>query len=487
MRKFFVSYRLILRYIAIRGLLFFCSIFIYVFISILYLFISPTIYRPLSAQGTLLAWSTPQRIVQVDGTINDLVVLGDAAGVVHVFFTELPQSGEDIGIEYMKLDKGKWSEPNTIMLESTTAPIRSLRVVIDKSQILHLLWVDQEQIYYSSASAATAGSAQAWSAPQVITQASTADILTSENGEIVVAGVDVDTTSLSLVRSSDGGRTWARGQIIAFCAMGSTAAYPRLARDGIGRLHLVWSEGEAPLCEPFTGVYYTRSLDDGATWEPPRKVDGMRHGEIGITAVGEDDIHLVWRSNIGGDGTFHQWSCDGGATWSTASQYEDNGGMSGLPSFVVDTAGWLHYVLGAVKYAFWDGADLSSYEDIATQTVRDSAAKSVELGTLAISSGNQLHALFEVDFQEIWYTTRLLDVPAQTPVAQSTPTAAATVARTPTAQTTPTEAWLAEDTSSNSTEQSIESTSARGLVRGAIAGAIVVVVVLAISLYRRRG
>jgi len=439
------------------------------------------------AESGSTGWSTPQPIVQTTGTINDIVSLGDGAGVLHVFFTYLPTVGSVVSIEYVKLMPDGWTEPNSIALEEKRLSGQSLRVVVDAENVLHLIWVDDGQVYHASALAAEAESAHAWSESNFVIQASTADIVVDGNGSLVIVGANADSSSLVFVRSSDGGATWTTGQVVALCARGSIPAYPRLARDGVGRLHLVWTEGAYPQWEPLTGVYYTRSLDDGATWEPPRQVDDSRHGEIGVAAVGENEVHLVWRSNVGGDGTFHQWSADGGATWSVLDQLDDNGGMSGTPSFVVDTVGTLHWALGAVKYASWESSGLVGYKDVATESVRSISNTSVERGAIAITGGNRLYVLFEVDFYDIWYTTRLLDVPAQTPVAQSTPTATATVARTLTAQTAPTEAWLAEDTSSNSTEQSIESTSARGLVRGAIAGAIVVVVVLAISLYRRRG
>ncbi len=123
--------------------------------------------------------------------------------------------------------------------------------------------------------------------------------------------------------------------------------------DGAGRLHAVWTEYQLPGGWPPTGVYYSRSTDGGVTWSAARQMAPEWHAQIGVTTVGNDAVHLVWRSTVGRDGTFHQVSLDGGDTWAAPDRNDDLGGISGLPSFAVDTAGTLHYLIGRVFYANW--------------------------------------------------------------------------------------------------------------------------------------
>lgn len=132
-----------------------------------------------------------------------------------------------------------------------------------------------------------------------------------------------------------------------------------------------------------------------STTVPPwadRRIRGQRRDLRGL------------RSNIAGDGTFHQVSrADGGVTWAASDRFDDGGGMSGLPSFGLDTTGTLHYVIGPVKYASWQAGRLSDYVDVATEDVRQAATlSSGEAAVLAITSGNRVHVFFEHDFQNVW-------------------------------------------------------------------------------------
>jgi hypothetical protein len=88
----------------------------------------------------------------------------------------------------------------------------------------------------------------------------------------------------------------------------------------------------------------------------------------------------------------------------------DGGGFSGPPSFAIDSSNRLHYVIGNVYYAMWDGDQLIGYLDLATQAVRDQAAISNgEEAVIASTLGNQLHVVFETDFNRLWYTTKQLN------------------------------------------------------------------------------
>jgi hypothetical protein len=273
-----------------------------------------------------------------------------------------------------------------------------------------------------------AASPRAWSEPGILaTFLGEPDITISNSGEIYVAYLDAGSNSIAVVASNDGGLTWSAPFRVASSSFGSLSIDVRIAVDTTERLHIAWTEAELPDGWPPTGAFYAQSLDGGLTWSQPLQVTGPGHGQIGVTAIGDNQVHLVWRSSIGGDGTFHQWSQDGGVTWSTPHQYSDRGGFSGLPSFAVDSTGTLYYAIGPAYVASWSEGDQGDYVDVATAQVRSQYRKSSgEMAVLAITSGNVVHVVFETDFRYLWHTWRRLDIPplptvTPHPVAGSSP------------------------------------------------------------------
>lgn len=372
--------------------------------------------QAVAAQGGMEGWSRPEIVAQTDGRIpGAAVLLGDKSGALHMLFEHQPDN-QAAGIDYMRWDGATWSKPNTIIVDAGGAGARLPRAVIDANQLLHLIWVGSgNTLNYASAPLSQAGSAQSWPKPLTIgTTFGMPAIALDAAGRLLVAySNQAMEGAVAFVQSTDGGKSWSEPQTVAMSTANSIPADIGLAVDGSGRLHVVWTEYQLSEGNPITGAYYAQSVDGGQIWTAPLQVAGARHGQLGVTAVGADQVHLVWRSNVGGDGTFHQWSSDGGNTWFAPNQFEDGGGMSGMPSFAVDSLNRLHYVIGSVFYAWWTDGIHRGYVDIVPADIRQQSKLSRygEEATMGVTLGNRLHVMFQIDLKTLWYTSRLLDSP----------------------------------------------------------------------------
>jgi hypothetical protein len=300
---------------------------------------------------------------------------------------------------------------------------------------------------YAHAPACCADNPHNWSrpvslgSPVNITSALVAD----EHGRLHAAFASLDTKNIVYLRSDDGGTTWPVWvEIPSGARLGDEyTMYPRLAVDGRGRVHAVWT------VMPYGGraVMYARSDDGGDSWSNPEPIDIASNPDyeegygpiyIDIEAHGEDEIHLIW------DGAptverNHIWSSDGGNTWSAPTLvFPISGtGRSGWNDMVVDGAGTLHAVaLKAPWYANWSRGRWSDSMAIG----HADHTTSYEWLRVALSLGNQLNVVWtdkKKDLDPVWYVAgNVIEAPAI--AAQPLPTVAPTPLSTPTSVARPT-------------------------------------------------
>lgn len=86
-----------------------------------------------------------------------------------------------------------------------------------------------------------------------------------------------------------------------------------LLADG-DKLHVVWTDAK----DGDRAVYYKRSLDDGATWEPEKRLSPKPAADSNpLLAQSGSTVHLVFRRNgeTPQSASYYQRSLDGGVTW----------------------------------------------------------------------------------------------------------------------------------------------------------------------------
>lgn len=125
------------------------------------------------------------------------------------------------------------------------------------------------------------------------------------------------------VANTTDGATW--GTVHYLEGLGGLSDKESLAIDPMGRLYLAWDEA-------FFGneMQVTWSDDDGSTWAPfAHPTDVSTLGVIVATAPNAD-VYLAWW-DIGSDNILFDWSSDGGQTWHTDIRVNDVAG-SAAPS-----------------------------------------------------------------------------------------------------------------------------------------------------------
>ncbi|MBN1920165.1 MAG: exo-alpha-sialidase [Anaerolineae bacterium] len=373
-------------------------------------------------------WSPPEQIAQSSGILasSTVVFFSDLYGRLHVLYPERPDDATPLAFSYVSWDGTSWSEPLDVLYDPQGGNLANARGVLDAQNVLHLIWGGASNtLRYASVPLEDISLVASWSVPiTLVNSIGGGDIIAGSDGVLYMAYVtDLDTGAIAVIRSEDGGMSWSTPVVATISVLQSFPREVRLAVDERNRLHLVWTEVKLPDGWPPTGAYYARSMDRGETWADIPQIAGDNHGQIGVATVGEDEVHLVWRSTIGGDGTFHQWSSDGGENWSQPDRYDDRGGFSGLPSFAVDAMGNLHFAIGAGYYATWNRDGISLFEDVSTSELRSAAVRSpAERTMLTMTKGNIVHVVFENDFNSLWHTYRQLPfAPLQT-AAEPVPT-----------------------------------------------------------------
>ena len=185
----------------------------------------------------------------------------------------------------------------------------------------------------------------------------------------------------------------------------AASAYPSIAVNDLGVVHLTWMEGKGDDFE----IYYSQLK--AKEWSPPRNVSNLKgisqRPQVAIDAAGK--VHVVWYDNTGGFfELFHCWR--DGATWSkpTNTKLVDwyithNPGYGMAAGLAADLNGHLHLVWVDIYehtqdlfHSRWNGESWSKPGIISRNPVRPR-----ELHADADASGN-VHLTWE-DNGEVWY------------------------------------------------------------------------------------
>lgn len=93
--------------------------------------------------------------------------------------------------------------------------------------------------------------------------------------------------------SADGGETWS--QVLNISRSSEWVSEIDLAADGSGRFYMTWMSDDS--YKPGSDVYFCRSLDNGATWNSPVRMNAAgEYAEEPKLAVSErGDVYLAWK------------------------------------------------------------------------------------------------------------------------------------------------------------------------------------------------
>ena len=379
--------------------------------------------------------------------------VADQSGKVHVFWTYKPagsqyRTGEFI--YYAFWDGASWSDPVDVLFTPQRRGAQMPQAVIDEKGTIHLMWTGVRQgvkhdIYYAKAHASNAGTFQAWTSPAVWRwDASIPYLLMDTQGTLHVVYVGEGANSgIYYTRSEDAGATWANP--VQISPLGISDSFPQMAIDGRGRFHVVWAHDVNP-GEMVFELLYSQSVDqEGQAWSPAVKVAGPGQiRDISVATIGDDEIHLVWQGSVQDHGRYHQWSPDGGATWTQVTTILDLDGRPGSPSLVLDSARRLHLATSGLGYGnihgvyhtTWAKSRWAEYEMIPYPYHTEYADMTIATGnTLVVCAQAKVTDNVE-GFNTIWCAIKRTSAPYVAP--QPLPTAIPTAAPTMPVEATPT-------------------------------------------------
>jgi hypothetical protein len=388
-----------------------------------------------SAQ-TEVIWSSPIQITAPEDAAGAPALVADMAGNVHMMWsralTPNPPPGEGDTLFYARWDvEHGWSQTvDVLAVPNTGAEVPDLAVTPDGT--LHAVWGTggtNSRMMYAHAPACCADNPRNWSQPIALggPVLLTTSLVADDQGRLHAAFPSYQTRNIVYRRSDDGGLNWSEEVEVpgGADAVDELASYPRLAVDGRGRVHLVWSVG------PWPGrrVMYARSEDGGDNWELPQEIDTYLREDyaedygpifIDVEAVGEDQVHLIW------DGAptverNHVWSSDGGKTWSERViliPELTKVGRQGWNDMVADELGTVHVAAIGPYYANWSDGSWSNSTLIP-------GARSAELMRIALTHGNRLHVVWmdyeKADRKALWYAQGQTTAPEVAVQALPTP------------------------------------------------------------------
>jgi hypothetical protein len=138
--------------------------------------------------------------------------------------------------------------------------------------------------------------------------------------------------SIFFRRSTDHGATWQPAQIVSSAV---TPFAPTIATAPDGAVYVAWTDERGGTLN----VYFNRSLDGGVTWLPrdvavdaPSAPGGLAL-DVAITTDGADKVIVTWIDEVGVDRVLYAAASDDrGVTWSPPVRVDDGAGRVLSPS-----------------------------------------------------------------------------------------------------------------------------------------------------------
>lgn len=403
-----------------------------------------------SAQGSV-SWSEPTNLSVSATSSMHPVIVSDAYGFVHVFWSE-DMNGREITesesgdppntIMYRRWDGQVWGEAIDIIAVPGDTLADFVAVTLDNKNQLHLVWTGLTQLYYSTAPASDAHSVRAWSTPQVIAADSArsayeTEISADSRGDVhIVFATRGSSSGVYHSALTSGSDAWSAPVRISDVLRPMEVAFMdvRLIIDAVDRLHAAWAT--ANVNGYSQAVYYGRSEHAGQLWDPPvmladATIDTGFTGFPSMLAIGQDELLLI-HVDQSNKGRIERTSVDAGRTWSAPRVVLPE--MEGVNGFVVplqDRGGNNHLIINmrpiadqrtGIYYAPRSGIDWTPVVAIAIDELSGSSAHYTDA---TVRLGNEIHTVWTQLHQgEIWHMRGIINglesIPSQ-PIRPQTP------------------------------------------------------------------
>jgi len=379
-----------------------------------------------TGEGT--GWSVPVEVPSATGEVRWALSLAtDDAGRLHMVWTEETMPGYFRGsIFYALWDGQAWTAP--VRLSTYSSELAQWpAIAVDARGIIHVVYVGNERLYYTYTYAGgTPWVPASWSIPRDIggmEPVSWPDLAIDSDDQLHVVWSAGTVADIFYSSSTDGGKEWSSPVQLSDSSEVEDLR-PQLAIGRPGEIHLVWTE-RALKEGTILGSLYRRSLDGGNSWSPASNIREGQANWMGIAADVRGNVHVICHytgEERQQNGQVHQWSSDGGSSWSAPvvlPKPKTTGwsGSDAIPGMVVDSAGHLHVVIGEgsrVYYLRWDGQQWAPGPPL-DLSVADTVSMQPQI---ALGEGNRLHVVWYWDqvngngLYDFYHTTTRFSIPA---------------------------------------------------------------------------
>lgn len=389
---------------------------------------------PLSAQSPV-RWSTPRQIRGIAEDSNPPYLVADQNRTVHAFYSQW--TGNNLAVFYNQWTRTTgWTIPVDILLSPNKGQATVLGAFLDSKSIVHVIFfggiAEGAEIYYSSAPAADAGQARAWSKPIMVGEGATAPASGSLFGDdkgnlFIVYSGRREGYGIYATQSIDGGVTWSdpipifltRSSVQSTCCISTYS-------NSQGWLHTIWlvvdKSGQG------RGIYYARLNMRDKQWSFPitlaQAPTGLGVHNPAITEHRGLVFAAFYDADMGGHYVMRTSSDDGQSWTDLFAPFARYVGANGPVSFVADSNDDLHLFWGerttgnpdvhGMWHSVWKGARVWSEPEAIvsgpqTAEFDPSAPKAV------VSQGNVLLVTWRQDpglsGNGVWYSYEILSAP----------------------------------------------------------------------------
>ncbi|MFN2197020.1 MAG: sialidase family protein, partial [Anaerolineales bacterium] len=300
------------------------------------------------------AWQAPDVITDSTGHLQDPVLISDSTGLFHLFWSQSvdPEKPDnEWRIFYSQFDGSEWLEPVGI-LKSPDKFANEISAAVDGNRKIYVTWHGKEsgEIYFAWAEADKAYSVFEWSDPQSLPhplgKAANPSIYPGLNNTLYVTfAIPINEgRGLYLIKSTDQGTTWSDPQLIfdGASAGWDIVGEAHLAQTDDGNLHILFAQKSPDSSQIADGLFYSNSIDDGASWATPTLVIDQPVVAFQILASDQLTLHRYWQTDVSVDSSlWHEVSLDAGLTWITSAPISVLG-TPGPSDLVLDSLNRLH-------------------------------------------------------------------------------------------------------------------------------------------------